>query len=281
MKPARKREMVDHVRAAWRVSIRRACRAVPVDRSTYHYRSKRAGQAPLKKRIKEIAETRVRYGYRRIHVLLRREGWRVNVKRVCRLYREQGLQLRNKSPKRRVKAQLRQDRSPATAPNQVWAMDFVHDQLFDGRKIRILTIVDTFTRLAPAIDVRHSYRGADVVATLEVVAREIGYPKTIRLDNGPEFIGKELDLWAFLHDVTLDFSRPGKPTDNAFIESLNGKFRAECLNAHWFMSLDEARRKCEAWRRDYNEVRPHSAIGNKVPITLHRATGNPDQLAAR
>jgi putative transposase len=144
MRPARKREMVDHVRVAWRVSIRRACHAVPVDRSTYHYRSKRAGQAPLSRRIKEIAETRVRYGYRRIHVLLRREGWPVNVKRVCRLYREQGLQLRNKSPKRRVKAQLRADRSQATAPNQIWAMDFVHDQLFDGRKIRILTIVDTF-----------------------------------------------------------------------------------------------------------------------------------------
>src|SRR5690242_13921374 len=126
MRPARKREMVDHVRGAWQVSIRRACRAVPVDRSTYHYRSKRAGQAALGKRIKEIAQTRVRYGYRRIHVLLLREGWRVNHKRVCRLYREQGLQLRNKSPKRRVKAQLRADRSQATAPNQIWAMDFVH-----------------------------------------------------------------------------------------------------------------------------------------------------------
>src|SRR5215469_12830345 len=118
MKPARKREVVDHVRTAWQVSIRRACRAVPVDRSTYHYRSKRTGQAPLSKRIKEIAETRVRYGYRRIHVLLRCEGWLVNVKRVCRLYRDQGLQLHNKSPKRRVKAQLRSDRSPAAAPNQ-------------------------------------------------------------------------------------------------------------------------------------------------------------------
>ena len=153
-------------------------------------------------------------------------------------------------------------------------MDFVHDQLFDGRKIRVLTIVDTFTRLSPAIDVRQSFRGADVVETLERVAAELGYPKTIRLDNGPEFISKELDLWAFMHGVTLDFSRPGKPTDNAFIESLNGKFRAECLNANWFLSLDEARRKCEAWRRDYNEVRPHSAIGNKVPISFigRRAT---------
>jgi putative transposase len=281
MKPARKREMVDRVRTVWRVSIRRACRAVPVDRSTYHYRSKRAGQAPLVKRIREIAETRVRYGYRRIHVLLRREGWPVNAKRVCRLYREQGLQLRNKSPKRRVKAKLREDRSPATVANQIWAMDFVHDQLFDGTRFRILTIVDTFTRLSPAIDARQNFRGGDVVETLERVSRQLGYPKTIRLDNGPEFISKELDLWAFMHDVTLDFSRPGKPTDNAFIESLNGKFRAECLNANWFLSLDEARRKCEAWRRDYNEVRPHSAIGNKVPIMLHRAPGNPDQPVAR
>ena len=222
----------------------------------------------------------MRYGYRRIHVLLRREGWRVNHKKVCRLYAELGLQLRNKTPKRRVKAKLREDRSSATSSNQVWAMDFVHDQLFDGRKLRILTIVDTYSRLSPAIDVRHNYFGRDVVNTLERVAREVGYPRTIRLDNGPEFVSKDLDLWAYMRGVTLDFSRPGKPTDNAFIESLNGKFRTECLNAHWFMSLDEARRKCEAWRRDYNEVRPHSAIGNKTPKELHPATGLPGQPVA-
>jgi len=260
MRPARKRQIVDEVRAVWQVSIRRACQALPVDRSTYHYRSKRTGQAILMKRIKAIAETRVRYGYRRIHVLLRREGWRVNAKRVCRLYREMGLQLRSKSPKRRVKAQLREDRSPATTANQVWAMDFVHDQLFDGRKIRILTIIDTFTRLSPAIEVRQNFRGSDVVNTLERVSRALGCPQTIRLDNGPEFISKELDLWAFMRGVTLDFSRPGKPTDNAFIESLNGKFRAECLNANWFLSLDEARRKCEAWRRDYNPASQHPSV---------------------
>ena len=212
------------------------------------------------KRIKEIAETRVRYGYRRIHVLLRREGWEVNAKRVCRLHREMGLQLRNKAPKRRVKAKLREDRAAATASNQVWAMDFVHDQLFDGTKIRVLTVVDTFTRLAPAIDVRHAYRGCVVVETLERVGSEIGYPKTIRLDNGPEFISKELDLWAFMKGGTLDFSRPGKPTDNAFIESLNGKFRAECLNANWFLSLDEARRKCEAWRRYYKRASQRPSV---------------------
>ena len=160
-------------------------------------------------------------------------------------------------------------------------MDFVHDQLFDGRKIRILTIIDTFTRLSPAIEVRQNFRGSDVVNALERVSRALGCPQTIRLDNGPEFISKELDLWAFMRGVTLDFSRPGKPTDNAVIETLNGKFRAECLNANWFLSLDEARQKCEAWRRDYNEVQPHSAIDNQAPAMLHRLAGNPGQAAVR
>ena len=147
-------------------------------------------------------------------------------------------------------------------------MDFVHDQLATGRKLRVLTIVDIFTRFSPAVEPRFSFRGADVVEMLERVCQEVGFPTTIRVDQGSEFVSRDLDLWAYQRDVTLDFSRPGKPTDNAFIESFNGKFRAECLNAHWFMSLDDARRKCEAWRRDYNEERPHSAIGNKVPIEL-------------
>jgi putative transposase len=151
-------------------------------------------------------------------------GWRVNAKRVYRLYREMGLQLRNKTPKRRVKAKLREDRRPATRSNETWAMDFVHDQLATGGKLR--------------------------------VGREIGFPAAIRVDKGSEFVSRDLDLWAYQRGVTLAFSRPGKPIDNAFIESFNGKFRAECLNTHWFMSLDDARRKCEAWRRDYYEERP-------------------------
>jgi putative transposase len=227
----------------------------------------------LIERIKAIAATRVRYGYRRIHVLLRREGWAVNTKRVHRLYREMGLQLRNKTPKRRVKAKLREDRHSATQANETWAMDFVHDQLATGRKLRVLTIVDTFSRYSPAIEPRFNFRGADVVDILEDVGRQLGFPKAIRVDQGTEFVSRDLDLWAFQRGVTLDFSRPGKPTDNAFIESFNGKFRTECLNAHWFMSLDDARRKCEAWRRDYNEERPHSAIGNKVPIELVNRSG--------
>lgn len=246
--------------------------------STYYYKPKSGDQANLKRRIREIAETRVRYGYRRITVLLNREGWDVNHKRVYRLYREMGLQLRNKTPKRRVKAKLREGRTVATRANETWAMDFVHDQLATGRKLRVLTVVDTYSRFSPVIDPRFSYRGEDVVQTLEEVCKYIGYPKSIRVDQGSEFISKNLDLWAYQNDVILDFSRPGKPTDNAFIESFNGKFRAECLNVHWFLSLSDAREKMEAWRREYNEVRPHSAIGNKSPIMLidrHGASGPP------
>ncbi len=210
----------------------------------------------------------MRYGYRRVHVLLRRDGWAVNAKRIYRLYRELGLQLRNKTPKRRVKAKLRDDRRQATRSNETWAMDFVHDQLATGRKLRVLTIVDTFSRFSPALEPRFTFRGIDVVEILEKICNEVGFPAAIRVDQGTEFVSRDLDLWAYQRGVTLDFSRPGKPTDNSFIESFNGKFRAECLNTHWFMSLDDARAKMEDWRRDYNEVRPHSAIGNKAPISL-------------
>ena len=187
---------------------------LPVDRIDLPLPFAAAGQAVLSKRIKEIAETRVRYGYRRIHVLLRREGWRVNAKRVCRLYREQGLQLRNKI------AQASGQGQAAGRPlagygeaNEIWAMDFVHDQLFDGRKIRVLTIVDTFTRLSPAIDAAAVSRQPTSSQSSIACAAELGYPKTIRLDNGREFISKELDLWAFMHGVTLDFSGPAsRPT---------------------------------------------------------------------
>ncbi|GAB4073137.1 hypothetical protein GCM10028812_52870 [Ancylobacter sonchi] len=183
-------------------------------------------------RIRTICETRVRYGYRRVQVLLRREGWVINQKRTRRIYNELGLQLRNKTPKRRVKAKLREDRVPATRPNDVWAIDFVHDQLATGRKIRVLTVIDTFSRFSPVVDPRFSYRAEHVVATLESVCAKVGYPRTIRVDQGSEFISRDLDLWAYAKGVTLDFSRPGKPTDNAFIEAFNGRFRSECLNAH-------------------------------------------------
>jgi putative transposase len=253
------------------VSIRRSCRVLLIDPTSYRYKPRRRGQAELEKRIKEICETRVRYGYRRVQVLLRREGVPVNHKRTYRVYRELGLQLRAKTPKRRVQAKLREDRCPAVMPNQTWAMDFVHDQLALGRKLRVLTVVDIFSKFSPAIDPRFSYRGEDVVQTLERVCAKTGYPSTIRVDQGSEFVSRDLDLWAYAHGVTLDFSRPGKPTDNAFIEAFNSKLRAECLNTHWFMSLEDAREKLEDWRRYYNEDRPHSGIGQIPPILLHNS----------
>lgn len=259
--------------ADWGVSIRRACKVLPFDTSSYHYKSRRTDPAAIKKRIKAICETHVRYGYRRVYHILRREGWVVNAKKVYRLYRELGLQLRNKTPKRRVKAKLREDRAPAVRHNDVWAMDFVHDQLATGRKLRILTVVDTFSRFSPVIDARFSYRGEDVVATLDRTCRKVGYPKTIRVDNGSEFVSRDMDLWAYQRGVTLDFSRPGKPTDNAFIEAFNSKLRSECVNTHWFLSLEDACEKLDRWRRHYNEERPHSAIGNIPPIMLANPAG--------
>ena len=260
MRPVRKRKLVDAVCDEWDVSIRRACRVLEMDTSTYHYKSRRPGQAGLEQRIKEICQTRVRYGYRRVHVVLRREGWPVNQKRTRRIYRELGLQLRNKTPKRRVKAKLRDDRRPATRSNETWAMDFVHDQLATGQRLRVLTIVDTFSRFSPALEPRFTFRAADVVEILERVSRQVGLPATIRVDQGTEFVSRDLDLWAYQRGVTLDFSRPGKPTDNAFIEAFNSRFRAECLNAHWFMSLADAKEKMEDWRSDYKRALQHPSV---------------------
>ena len=162
----------------------------------------------MEKRIKEICETRVRYGYRRVHVLLDREGLAINIKKVYRIYSELGMQLRNKTPKRRVKAKLRDDRVEAVGLNDVWAMDFVHGQLVTGKKLRVLTVVDTYSRYVPVLDVRYSYRGEDVVATLDRVCRKVGYPNTIHVDQGTEFVSRDMGLWAYQRGVVLHFSRP-------------------------------------------------------------------------
>ncbi len=196
---------------------------------------RRGEQAELKLETTDICQTRVRYGYRRVHVLLKRDGWPVNPKRIYRLYKEMDLQFRNRVPKRRVKAKLRADHTERTHSNHVRAMDFVHDQLATGRKIRVLTVVDTFS---PAVDARFNYKGEMWFRRSGEYAARSGYLASIRVDNGSEFISRDLDLWAYHKGVVLDFSRPGKPTDNSYIESFNGKSRAECLNAHWFMSLN-------------------------------------------
>jgi putative transposase len=252
--------------------------ALRFDRSSHRYVGLRDDQAFLRRRIREIAATRVRYGARRIYVLLRREGMIVNHKRVRRLYRLEGLNLRIKRPRRHVSAAHRGERSPVTAANQVWAMDFVADALFDGRRLRALTLIDVFTRECLAITVGQGITGEQVVAALADVTRERGMPGRICVDNGPEFVSNALDRWAYLNDVILDFSRPGRPIDNAFIESFNGRLREECLNAHWFLSLDDARDKIEGWRRFYNESRPHTALGDRTPHEFASLAGvNPGQ----
>ena len=227
LRPARLRECVVGAKSCYRISERRDCGLVGLARSSHRYQSTKDEQAALRMRLKELAAIRVHYGYRRLHILLRREGWDVNVKRIYRLYREEKLNMRTKTPRRRVSCRTREDRSDATHINDCWAMDFMSDELFDGRQLRLLTIVDHFTRESLAIEVGQRMRGKDVVSVLERLACDRTLPNSIRVDNGPEFTSKVLDQWAYANSVTLDFSRPGKPTDNAFIESFNGSVRAE------------------------------------------------------
>ncbi len=231
------------------------------------------GQAPLEQKIKEICHLRIRYGYRRVHVLLRRDGWRHGQNKTRRIYRELGLQLRNKTPKRRVKAKLRDDRRPATRSNETWAMDFVHDQLATGHKLRVLTIVDTFSRFSPALPPRFTFRSTDVVEVLERACKEVGFPATIRVDQGSEFVSRDLDLLALpaRRHTGLLAARKARPTTR----SLRPSTAASGPNASTPTGSCPLRtpKKVETWRRYYNEERPHGAIGNRPPILLHTHVG--------
>lgn len=266
VKPAGRREMVRYLQGRYGVSLRRACGQVRISRSQYGYRSRKAPQEALRERIRELASGRIRYGYRRIHLLLKREGWRANVKLVYRLYREQGLALRRKRPWRHVTAEHRLERSPARSRNDVWSMDFVADELADGTRFRTLTIVDTYTRECLDIAVGQRLTATDVVCALDRLKVSRGIPQRIHCDNGSEFCSASMDLWAYANRVRIDFSRRGKPTDNAFIESFNGKFREECLNSHWFESISDAKEKIDAWRWEYNEKRPHRSLKGLTPL---------------
>ncbi len=214
--------------------------------------------------LRDLAAVRVKYGYRRLHVLLRREGWQVNHKRIYRMYQLEGLSLRLKKTKKRV-SRLRVVQPQAQHQNERWSLDFMSDTLGNGRRIRVLTIVDHFSRVSPAVEVDSSLPGKRVIEVLERAIKQYGLPKIICVDNGPEFSGRALDQWAHQNGVRLQFSRPGKPTDNAMIETFNAKVRAECLDQHWFESLEEAKQQLEAWRREYNEERPHSSLNNLTP----------------
>jgi putative transposase len=257
--------VVRHLQDACAVGERRACGATGFRRSSQRCRSRRDPQVELRIRLRDLAAARVRYGYRRLHVLLRREGWPVNHKRTWRLHSEEGLSIRPKTPRRKRAWRYRVGRPGATAPNGVWSTDFVSDALFDGRPIRIPAVLDAHTREALSMVPRASFRAFDVVAGLTRLVLERGRPKTLKVDNGPGFAGRLLDQWAHLNGVEIDFSRPGKPTDNAHIEAFNARLRAECLNASWFLSVADARDRLEAWRREYNEERPHGALRNLTP----------------
>ena len=267
--PALGREMISHLTSQYQVSQRRACKVIGINRTTIRYRPQRQAarvqrSSGVTLRLLELASLRPRFGYRRLGVLLRREGYVANHKQVYRLYQQHHLALRRKGRKRRAACH----RAPQTVPvraNQVWAMDFMQDTLADGRKFRTLNVVDVYTRECRAIEVDTSLPGARVVRVLERLGEAHGTPERIIIDNGPEFTSKALDVWAYARKVDLAFIKPGRPMENGYIESFNGKFRDECLNGHWFISLPDARSLIEAWRCDYNEARPHSALGQLTP----------------
>jgi len=265
MKPDDRRGLVEDLQVAYDVSEGHACTVLKVHRSLCNYISRSDDQAYLRMRIKEIAAVRVRYGYRRIHVVLQREGWEINHKRVYRLYCEEGLHLRSKRPRRHVSAAHRIQREEVCCPNESWSMDFVSDALYNGRRLRALTVIDNYTRESLAIEVGKGITGEQVADVLDSISVSRGLPESIYCDNGPEFISKVLDKWAYESSVILNFSRPGKPTDNAIIESFNGSFRDECLNTNWFLSIEDAQSKIETWRRHYNESRPHMSLGYRTP----------------
>lgn len=235
--------------------------------------------------MRELAEEKRRYGVERLHVLLRREGLVINHKRTERVYREEQLSLRGRRKKKKVSRSRALSPAP-TGPNQKWELDFVSDQLQNGRRFKVLTIVDLWDRLSPALEVDVSLSGKRVVAVLERLREQGQLPHLLHMDNGPEFTCKALDAWAYEHGVRLEFSRPGKPTDKAHVESFNGRFRDECLDANLFHSIADARRQVESWRIEYNNDRPHSALGWLAPMEFrnifieHSTAQNPNLSVA-
>ena len=251
------------------LSQRRASVLTGICRGTCQYQPQPDRDEKLRKRMRELADLKKRGGCRMLHVYLKREGLVVNHKRTERIYGEERLSLRIRKRKKRA-AQVRVELPKATRPNELWAMDFVQDAIHNGRKLRLLTMLDTFTKESLKIEIDTSIGGKRVAAVLTEVGSVRGLPEGIMVDNGPEFISNALDEWAYKQNVKLRFSRPGKPVDNAYIESFNGRLRDECLNQHWFLSLDHARKIVNEWRMDYNEDRPHSSLGNLSPNEFAR-----------
>ena len=267
--PAARRSVVVYLQENHQLSERRACTIVGLCRNSNRYQAKPNTDAEIRSRLRELAEQRRKFGSPRLHTLLRREGHLINHKRIERLYREEGLSLRLKKRKKRI-SHLRVVMERPDRINQHWSMDFVSDSLYNGRRFRVLTVVDDFSRECPVLEVDHSLTGRRVTRTLERIALTRGLPEVITVDNGPEFISKALDLWAYENKVKLRFIQPGKPTQNAYIESFNGKFREECLNDNVFVSLHSAQEIIENWRLDYNSERPHRSLSKMTPEEFAR-----------
>lgn len=262
--PADLRSVIVSLRENHQFSERQACIIVGLCRSSYRYEAKPKNDTVIRDRLRELAEQRHRFGAPRLHILLRREGYLINHKRTERLYREEGLSLRLKKRKKR-QSHLRIMLDRPERINQHWSMDFVSDNLFNGRRFRVLTVVDNFSRECPVMEADHSLTGQRVARVLDRIALVRGLPQVITVDNGPEFISKALDLWAVENKVRLRFIAPGKPVQNAFIESFNGRLRDECLNEHIFVNLHTAQQIIESWRQDYNTNRPHSSLNDMTP----------------
>jgi putative transposase len=262
--PAEKREAVAHLRTLFEVSERRACAALGVDRTSVRYRSSRPDDAPVRARLRELAAVRRRFGYRRLHVLMHREGVIMNHKKLRRLYREERLQVRRRSGRKRALG-TRAPMAIPQGPNQRWSLDFLSDAFTDGRRFRILAVVDDFTRECLALIADTSLPGLRVVRELETVIAHRGRPAMCLSDNGTELTSMAVLRWCQDMRIEWHYIAPGKPTQNAFIESFNGRLRDELLNETLFTSLAQARVVLATWKDDYNMVRPHSALGNLTP----------------
>lgn len=264
--PAAKREAVAHLCETHEVSQRRACSVIEADRTSVRYRTRRPDDQSIRDRLREIAAERRRFGYRRLHILLEREGIFLNHKKLRRLYREERLQVRRRGGRKRALG----TRAPMALPqgiNQRWSLDFVSDTLTDSRRFRILTVVDDFTRECLCLVADTSLSGARVTRELDTLVGSRGRPQTIVSDNGTEFTSMAILRWTQETQIEWHYIAPGKPTQNAFIESFNGRLRDELLNETLFGSLGHAREALALWKDDYNEVRPHSSIGNIPPAT--------------
>lgn len=262
-----KRQVVRHLISVFKFSERAACKLIGLSRTAYRYETKMCSDEPLRKRLKELAMIYPRYGYQLLHGLLKNEGLVQNKKRTYRLYTEKGLQVRTKKRKKLMRPRIVME--TPTGVNERWSMDFVSDQLSNGRRFRVLNIIDEFNREVIGQLVSVSISGYQVSRFLSEIAEVRGeLPRQIICDNGSEFTSKAMYFWGQENHVTLSFIQPGKPTQNAFIESLNGKFRNECLNQHWFRSMEEARREISKWREHYNYERPHSALNYMSPVAF-------------